>query len=168
MSDYTIAQRHMNRLMLATLPEATGIFADERDGHVALEHPAKKAIGVAASGSLKELMVLAKQDLGAALFVRGWCRLLLRHLSNGEAEEASWELLMYVQDIYLLCDIAREDIGRRRCYKCTGTGQLAHYRYYEGGVCFRCHGTGWQDPYKQGTPDMTEVIKSYRLIKARV
>lgn len=31
------------------------------------------------------------------------------------------------------------------CYKCNGSGQIEHYRYYADGVCFQCNGAGFEE-----------------------
>lgn len=47
-----------------------------------------------------------------------------------------------LEGVTLDCTPAPKKMDPNACKKCAGKGNLSHYYYYEGGVCFDCNGTG--------------------------
>ncbi|MDC2385297.1 hypothetical protein PO144_25225, partial [Bacteroides ovatus] len=43
---------------------------------------------------------------------------------------------LYTSDRQLICSALPV------CDRCNGTGYLPQYRYFMGGICFKCHGEG--------------------------
>lgn len=39
-----------------------------------------------------------------------------------------------------------------KCTKCNGTGYIAKYVQYKGGICYACKGTGWIERKTNTTP----------------
>lgn len=55
-----------------------------------------------------------------------------------------------------------------KCPKCGGSGYLSCYGHVEGGVCFKCDGSGWfPHTWKEYTPEYAAKLADRRLAKAR-
>lgn len=51
-------------------------------------------------------------------------------------------------EIYVYDENKRNRINTNPCSRCGGSGHLAQYDYYQGGICFKCRGIGRNIPFK--------------------
>jgi hypothetical protein len=56
-------------------------------------------------------------------------------------------------------------MSKVRCSRCAGTGNVPSFAHVQGGVCFRCNGTGLSYPDKPQPINLEEVSHIYTLVK---